>query len=412
MNYDAEIILFMASVIVFISVIAVKAGSRFWIPALLLFLGIGMLFGSDGLGIQFSNPKIAQFIGIIALNIILFSGGMDTNLKEVKDIAKEGVTLATIGVFINTFLTGVFIYLFFHILFHFNSLSVAESMLMAAVMSSTDSASVFSILRSKNIRFKHNIGKILELESGSNDPMAFMLTIFIISYIKMGGASAGEAIMILILQLGIGLIIGFLFGKAAVYFVNKVNIVNSSLYPIMLIGIIFLTYSVSSLAFGNGYLSVYVAGLIFGNAKIIHKNIITTFYDSFVWLWQIVMFFTLGLLVNPHELLDVWSIAVVVGLFMIFVARPAAVFLSLLPFKDFSTKGRLYISWLGLRGAVPIIFATYPLTENIENADLIFNVVFFITILSLLIQGTTASFVAKKLGVLEEAEKVEGQPGK
>lgn len=402
MSVNAEFILFVASVILFISVIAVKAGSRFWIPALLLFLGIGMFFGSDGLGIQFSNPSIAQFVGIVALNIILFSGGMDTHLNDVRPVAGKGIALATVGVLINTLLTGFFIYLFFHIIFHFDSLSVPESMLMAAVMSSTDSASVFSILRSRNIKLKQGIGQILELESGSNDPMAYMLTIFIIGYIQNGGLSFSEAMITLVLQLGVGALLGYMLGKHAVWFVNKVNIVNSALYPILLLGLIFLTFSITNLAKGNGYLAVYIAGLIFGNAKIIHKNIITTFFDSFVWLWQIVMFLTLGLLVNPHELLDVWVIAVAVGLFMILVARPASVFISLLPFRNLSVNCKSYISWMGLRGAVPIIFATYPLTAGIDNADLIFNVVFFITIISLLLQGTTASLFARKLGVLGE----------
>lgn len=406
MTVNAEFILFVASVILFISVIAVKAGSRFWIPALLLFLAIGMFFGSDGLGIQFSNPGIAQFVGIVALNIILFSGGMDTLMTDIKPVAGKGIALATVGVLLNTLLTGLFIYLFFHILFHFESLSIPESMLMAAVMSSTDSASVFSILRSRNIKLKQGIGQILELESGSNDPMAYMLTILIIGYIQNGGISFSDALVTLGLQLGVGVLLGFVLGKLAVWFVNKVNIVNSALYPILLLGLIFLTFSVTNLAQGNGFLAVYIAGLIFGNSKIIHKNIITTFFDSFVWLWQIIMFLTLGLLVNPHELLEVWVIAVAVGLFMILVARPAAVFLSLLPFRNLCTRSKLYVSWMGLRGAVPIIFATYPLTAGIDNAHLIFNVVFFITILSLLLQGTTASLFARKLRVLDETTDI------
>lgn len=405
MFHNAEEILLVASVILIFSIFAGKAGYRFGLPALLLFLGVGMLFGSDGLGIQFSDPHIAQFIGMLALSIILFSGGMDTKVAEIKPIAMQGVVLATVGVLATTFITGGFIYWLSGFTHHYVSLTFPESLLLAAVMSSTDSASVFSILRSKGVYLKQKLRPTLELESGSNDPMAYMLTLILISYIQVGGMNVGEALLSLVIQLIVGSIAGYVFGRLAVYVINKININNESLYPILLLATAFFTFAATTLCKGNGYLAVYIAGLIVGNAKIVHKKSMGTFFDGFAWLWQIVMFLTLGLLVNPHELLPVASIGLAVGLFMIIIARPASVFLCLLPFKNFDLKGKLYISWVGLRGAVPIIFATYPLIAGVNHAGLIFNIVFFITILSLLIQGTTVTYAAKLLNQIDQPEK-------
>ncbi len=403
--HSAEGILLIASVILFFSIFAGKAGYRFGLPALLLFLGVGMLFGSDGLGIQFSNPDMAQFICMLALSIILFSGGMDTKVSEVRPIAAQGVILATVGVLATTAITGGFIYYLSLIATGYETLTLPESMLLAAVMSSTDSASVFSILRSKGVYLKERLRPTLELESGSNDPMAYMLTLLIIAYIQVGGMNLQEAVFQLVIQLVVGAVAGYLLGKLAVYIINHIDIANESLYPILLLTTAFFTFSVTTLCKGNGYLAVYIAGLVVGNAKIVHKKSMGTFFDGFAWLWQIVMFLTLGLLVNPHELLPVAPIGLTVGIFMIIVARPVSVFFCLLPFKNFSLKGKLYISWVGLRGAVPIIFATYPLIAGIEHATMIFNVVFFITILSLLIQGTTVTQAAKWLGLVDEPER-------
>lgn len=403
--HSAEGILLIASVILFFSIFAGKAGYRFGLPALLLFLGVGMLFGSDGLGIQFSNPNIAQFIGMLALSIILFSGGMDTKVGEIRPIASQGVVLATVGVLATTFITGGFIYYLSTLVTGYETLTFPQSLLMAAVMSSTDSASVFSILRSKGVYLKESLRPTLELESGSNDPMAYMLTLLLITYIQMGGMDLQEALFSLVIQLTVGALAGYLIGRLAVWIINEINIDNESLYPILLMATAFFTFAVTTLCKGNGYLAVYLAGLVVGNARIVHKKSIGTFFDGFAWLWQIVMFLTLGLLVNPHELLPVAPIGLTVGLFMIIIARPVSVFLCLIPYKNFSMKGRLYISWVGLRGAVPIIFATYPLIAGVEHAGLFFNVVFFITILSLLIQGTTVTQAAKWLGLVDEPEK-------
>ena len=401
MFQNPEQVLLIASVILFLSIFAGKAGYRFGLPALLLFLGVGMLFGSDGLGIQFSDPNVAQFIGMLALSIILFSGGMDTKVAEVKPIASQGVVLATLGVLATTFITGGFIYWLFGLFGKYVTLTFPESLLLAAVMSSTDSASVFSILRSKGVYLKERLRPTLELESGSNDPMAYMLTLLLIAYIQSGGMNIWEAGLSLVIQLSVGAIAGFLLGRLAVLIINKIDIDNESLYPILLLATAFFTFAATTLCKGNGYLAVYIAGLVVGNAKIVHKKSMGTFFDGFAWLWQIVMFLTLGLLVNPHELLPVTGVGVMVGVFMILIARPISVFLCLIPYKNFSFKGKLYISWVGLRGAVPIIFATYPMIAGIEHAGMFFNIVFFITILSLLIQGTTVTQAAKWLDMVE-----------
>ncbi|MCD8173039.1 MAG: potassium/proton antiporter [Alistipes sp.] len=389
-------ILLVGSILLFGSILAGKAGSRFGIPALLLFLGVGMLFGSDGLGIEFNSPAMAQFIGMMALSIILFSGGMDTSFSEIKPVLGQGIVLAMVGVFVTTLITGTFIWLIFR------EFLFVEALLLAAVMSSTDSASVFSILRSKRQGLKQRLRPMLELESGSNDPMAYMLTILLIQIIKTGDFNVWSSIWIFIMQLSIGAVAGFLIGHLAIRVINKIDIDNRSMYGILLVAFTFFIFSITDLIKGNGYLAVYIAGLVVGNHKIVFKRSMVTFFDGFAWLFQIVMFLTLGLLVNPNELLPVAGIGLLIGVFMIIFARPAAVFLCLAPFKGLTFKGRTYISWVGLRGAVPIIFATYPLLEGIPHARTMFNIVFFITIVSLLIQGTTVSWVAQLLGLATE----------
>lgn len=406
MILDTGNILLIGAILLFFSIIAGKAGFRFGVPVLLLFLGVGMLFGSDGLGIQFNNPAGAQFIGMIALSIILFSGGMDTKYTEIKPILGQGVILATLGVAATTAITGLFIF-WISGFSEFTSLTLIEALLMAAVMSSTDSASVFSILRSKKQGLKEKLRPMLELESGSNDPMAYMLTILLIQIIQTpaGETNIWYSIMMFFVQMSVGAVAGFLLGKVAIWVMNRLNMDNQSLYPILLLAFVFFIFSATELVKGNGYLAVYMAGLVVGNHKMQHQKSVMTFFDGFTWLFQIVMFLTLGLLVNPSDLIPVAGLGLLVGVFMIIFARPISVFLCLLPFRKMSGKAKLYVSWVGLRGAVPIIFATYPLIAQIPQASLIFNVVFFITILSLLIQGTTVSYMAKLLGLTEKEKE-------
>lgn len=408
MVISPENILLVGAILLFLSVLVGKTGAKFGVPALLLFLGVGMLAGSDGFGIYFDSPQIAQFIGTVALCIILFSGGMDTHYREIKPILAPGVTLATLGVLMTTIITGLFIYSLSDLLPGNFQLGLLESMLLAAVMSSTDSASVFSILRSKGISLKERLRPTLELESGSNDPMAYMLTILLIQVIEIGVIDWPHSIVLLFMQLSIGAAAGFALGYAIVWIINRINVPNESLYPVLLFSCVFFVFAFTNLLQGNGYLAVYIAGLVVGNRKLVHKRSLTTFFDGFTWLFQIVMFLTLGLLVNPSELPAVAGVGLLVAIFMIVVSRPISVFTCLLPFRRFTTRARVYISWVGLRGAVPIIFATYPLmSAEIPNARMIFNIVFFVTIVSLLVQGTTVSAMARWLGLVGQSEEKE-----
>lgn len=399
-------ILLIGSILLIASIILSKAGARFGIPTLLVFLIAGMLFGTDGLGLQFDSAEDAQFLGVIALSIILFSGGLDTRFSEIKPILAPGIILSTLGVALTTLFAGIFIYWITNLDAVKITLPLTTSLLLAATMSSTDSASVFNILRSQRMALKHNLRPMLELESGSNDPMAYMLTLVLIQIVSAGGVTATDVISMLFVQFVIGGAVGFLLGKGAVWFINKLRLPNPSLYPIIALGLIFLVYSLTDVCHGNGFLAVYIAGIVIGNSRISYKREVSTFLDGITWLFQIVLFLILGLLVNPHEMLSIAMIGGLIGIFMILVARPLSVMLCLLPFKHINFKSRLFISWVGLRGAAPILFATYPIIADVEGANIIFNIVFFVTILSLIVQGTTLSSIAKALNISEpEPEK-------
>ena len=394
MQISIEIFILIASILLFFSILVGKTGYRFGVPTLLIFLLIGIGSGSEGLGIEFASPDIAQYIGVIALNIILFSGGLDTRFAEIRPVVGKGLILATVGVLLTAIFTGIFIFWITNSVIHSVTFSLLESLLLAGIMSSTDSASVFSILRSRGLSLKKNLRPLLELESGSNDPMAFMLTIVLIQLIQTPEVSGWEVVLLFLKQLILGALSGFLLGKIAVRIINKINLDNDALYSVLLLTVMFFLFGFSSFIGGNGYLAVYAGGLIIGNHRFVHKRSTLRFFDGLTWLFQIIMFLSLGLLVNPSELLPIAGVGLLIGLFMIFLGRPMAVLLSLLPFKDMSFKGRLFVSWVGLRGAVPIIFATYPWISEVPQAKMMFNIVFFITILSLIIQGTTVSTMA------------------
>ena len=405
MIFTAENILLIGSILLFVSIVVGKTGYRFGVPALLLFLLVGMLFGSDGLGLQFHNAKIAQFIGRVALSVILFSGGMDTKFKEIRPILSPGIVLSTVGVFLTALFTGLFIWYLSGMSWTNIHFPLITSLLLASTMSSTDSASVFAILRSQKMNLKHNLRPMLELESGSNDPMAYMLTIVLIQFIQSDGMGTGNIIGSFIIQFLVGAAAGYILGKLAILILNKINIDNQSLYPILLLSFVFFTFAITDLLRGNGYLAVYIAGMMVGNHKITFRKEIATFMDGLTWLFQIIMFLMLGLLVNPHEMIEVAVVALLIGVFMIVIGRPLSVFLCLLPFRKITLKSRLFVSWVGLRGAVPIIFATYPVVANVEGSNMIFNIVFFITIVSLIVQGTSVSFVARLLHLSTPLEK-------
>ena len=407
MNLQIELVLLVLSLLFFLSILAGKASSRFGIPALLLFLGVGMFFGSDGLGIEFENIKVVQVVGTVALCIILFSGGMDTKFSEIKPVINQGIILATAGVFLTALTTGLLIWWIFGMTYESAGIGILTSLLLASTMASTDSASVFSILRSKGLHLKNNLRPMLELESGSNDPVAYVLVITLIGLIKTDMAPSYFHIVFSIsLQLFIGALTGFAIGKLTVFIINRIHIGNDSLYPILVFTSCIFIFSLSYFLKGNGYLAVYIGGLVIGNSKFVHKRSSLNFFDGLAWMSQLLMFLTLGLLVNPRELVPVIVPGLLISSVMIFISRPLSVFISLLPFRKMAIRDKIYVSWVGLRGAVPIIFAIITLAEDVPHSDLIFNIVFVCTLVSLLVQGASLPLMAKWLSLAEKPERV------
>ncbi|MHA6249398.1 potassium/proton antiporter [Pontibacter sp. CAU 1760] len=392
MDLTIENILLIGSILLLISILAGKTSYRFGVPTLLLFLVIGMLAGSDGIGgILFDDPQQAQFVGIISLNFILFSGGLDTNWAAVKPILREGIVLSTLGVFLTAVSLGTFVWLI-------TDFTIYESLLLGSIVSSTDAAAVFSILRSKSLALKSNLRPTLELESGSNDPMAYVLTIAFLTLVINQDQNVLSIIPMFLQQMILGGIAGFAFGVVSKFIINKIKLDFEGLYPVLVIALMFITFSTTDFVGGNGFLAIYICAVYLGNQDLIHKKTILKMFDGLAWLMQIVLFLTLGLLVFPSQIIPTIGIGLLISLFLIMVARPVSVLLSLVFFK-MRMRRRLYISWVGLRGAVPIVFATYPLLAGIEKANLIFNIVFFISVTSVLIQGTTLSLFAKWLRV-------------
>jgi cell volume regulation protein A len=387
MTLTTENILLIGSVLLFISLFAGKTSFKFGVPVLILFISIGMLAGSEGLGgIYFDNPKTAQFIGIVALNFILFSGGLDTDWKLIKPVFWHGVSLSTFGVILTAFAVGLFVWAI-------TDFTIYEGLLLGSIVSSTDSAAVFSILRAKSLALKGNLRPTLELESGSNDPMAYILTIVFTGLVVSQDATILGIIPMFLTQLVLGALIGLIFGKISTWFINHIRLDYEGLYIVLVIAIMFFTFSFTDFVGGNGFLAVYLSSVFLGNQDLIHKKKILKSFDSFAWLMQIILFLTLGLLVFPSQIIPVFGIGLLISVFLIVVARPLSVFISLAPFKV-DIRNRWFLSWVGLRGAVPIVFATYPLLAEAKQANMIFDIVFFVSITSVLIQGTTLSKVA------------------
>lgn len=393
MPIPVEELLLLGSVLLLISIISSKTSYKFGIPTLLLFLAVGMLAGSDGIGgIEFNNYNLAQLIGIVALTFILFSGGLETKWESVKPVLWRGISLSTIGVVI----TALGIALFVQLVTDF---SFTEGLLLGAIVSSTDAAAVFSILRAKNIGLKRNLRPTLELESGSNDPMAFFLTISLTALLTNTSTTVPELIIDFFREMILGAIAGYLMGLFMVKLINGIKLEVDGLYPVLVLALMFLTYGATHFIGGNGFLAIYLAGIYLGNKQFIHKKSLIRFYDGQAWLMQIILFLTLGLLVYPHQIVPLIGIGLLISLFVIFVARPVGVYISLV-FFGMKHREKLFISWVGLRGAVPIVFAIYPLIAGVEKANLIFNLVFFIAVTSIVLQGSTLHKVAAWLHLI------------
>ncbi len=393
------------AVLLLLSIISSKASSKLGIPALLLFLTVGMLAGSEAIGgIEFDDPVLAKSIGDLALTLILFAGGLDTQWQQIRPVLWKGLTLSTVGVVLTMLLLGSFAWF---VLGSFSSFDIGtkgitwlEGLLLGAIVSSTDAAAVFSTLRSSNLALKGDLQPLLELESGSNDPMAVLLTTSLIGIMTTADASIINLGISLIQQLVVGSALGYGFGLGSVWIVNHLRLGTQGLYPDATLALALLTFGVTSIFGGNGFLAVYITGLVLGNRRLVNREIILSFHDGLAWLMQITMFLVLGLLVFPSRLLPIAGVAVAMSLFLMFVARPLSVFLSL-AFTRVSFREKLFISWVGLRGSVPIILATFPLMAGIAQADRVFNVVFFLVLTSVLIQGLSLAPVARWLGLAE-----------
>jgi len=384
--------LILGAALVVLSVFTSKASSRLGIPALLLFLVIGIGAGSHGLGgIQFTSYALAQELGVFALIFILFSGGMSTELKAIRPVLWPALVLSTLGVVIATSFVGFFAY-------YFLNFSLLEGCLLGATIASTDVAAVFTVLRSKNVSLKEGLGPLLELESALNDPMAVFLGVALLGLVGGSEQSVSGLLPLFFQQMIFGSLIGWGSGKCATLFINRIKLEYEGLYPVLSLGWIVLTYAMTQSLGGSGFLAVYIAGIVIGNANLLHRKSLIHFHEGIAWLGQIGMFLAMGLLVNPAELWTIAPLGIALSAFLVFVARPASVFLCLLGSR-FNGREKLMLSWGGLRGAVPIILASYVLAMQIPKATEIFNLVFFVTFFSVLLQGTLIPIVAKWLKV-------------
>ncbi len=387
-----ELVILIASALLLLSILASKISDRFGIPSLLLFLLLGMLAGSEGPGgISFDDAWLAKLIGIVALNFILFSGGLETKLSDIRPIWAEGVSLATIGVL----LTAFFVASFATYVLKFTFL---EGMLLGAIVSSSDAAAVLNILRSNEIHLKNRLRSLLELESGSNDPMAVFLTLGTIRLMTDPHFTLQQLIPQCILEILVGVIMAVLLSRLFLFIINHLKFAYEGLYPVFTLAFVLLIYAITTMAKGNGFLSVYLTALIVGNKEFLYKKTLIRFHEGIAWLMQITMFLILGLLVFPSHMVPIIGAGFFVSVFLIVIARPCSVFIALV-FSRIKINDKFMLSWVGLRGAVPIILATFPLLAHIPKSEIIFNIVFFIVLTSMFIQGTSIADVSRLLRV-------------
>lgn len=394
-SWTAEQILLGAAALLILSVIASKASGQLGVPALVLFLGIGMLAGSEGVGgIYFDNAWIAQAIGVVALAFILFSGGLDTRWQVVRPVLWPGLALSTVGVV----LTAGVLALFATLALGMNPL---EGMLLGAIVSSTDAAAVFAVLRSKGVHLKGPLEPLLELESGSNDPMAVLLTLGLTRLLIEPATPLLELAKLFVEQAVFGLVCGYVIARVAVTVINRIRLGYDGLYSVLTIAVVLVSYAATAVLGGSGFLATYVTGLVMGRYDFVHKRSLARFHDGLAWLMQILMFLTLGLQVYPSRLPQVAETGLVVAVFLIVFARPLSV-LAALCFERLSLRDKIFVAWVGLRGAAPIVLATFPLVAGLSQSNMIFNLVFFIVLASALFQGMLIVPIARLLRVFDD----------
>lgn len=397
-GYSLDFIFLTGSLLLIISVLASKVSSKFGVPALLMFLGIGMLSGVEGPGgIYFYNYPLSAAVGSICLAIIMFDGGIRTLWQSVRPILPLGVSLSFFGTVITGLVTGVFAR-------YALGLTWMEGMILGSIVSSTDAAAVFSILRARRLSLKGTLKQTLEFEAASNDPVAVLLTVGFLSIATgtMGGEGnvVGQFSLFFLMQAGFGFLFGWLGAKIIRRITNTVDIEFEGLYGVLFLGLGVCLFAATSGAGGSGFLAVYMAGIILGNSELLHKGSVTRFLDGIAWLCQILVFLTLGLLVTPTRLFEIWKDGLILSGFLMLAARPISVFIASSFFR-LSMQERLFISWIGLRGVAPVILATLPWSVGIPKAEYFFNLVFFVVLSSVIAQGISIPFIAKILGVTE-----------
>jgi len=386
------VIFIVFSTLVILSIYTIKLSNRFGIPSLVLFLAIGMLAGSDGLGgITFDNPSLVRSLGITALALILFSGGLDTEWSAIRPIMWQGVSLSTIGVLITALLIGMFVA-------WVQGFSFLEGLLLGAIVSSTDAAAVFMVLRARRTKIPRRLIQLLEFESGSNDPMAVVLTIALIRLLMEPSTSFGELVVFFVMQMGVGTVIGIAMGEIMRRLFNALDLELEGIYPVLSLALALLTYGLTDYLDGSGFLAVYLAGLVMARKPFTHQQSVLRFHDGLAWLMQVTMFLALGLQVFPARLVPIAGVGILISLFLIFIARPASVHAAL-AFSPMSFREQTLVAWAGLRGAVPIILATFPLVAGLEKADMIFHLVFFIALTSVVMQGTAIPWLTRLLKI-------------
>lgn len=387
-------IILVSAILILLGVISSKLSARVGLPVLVLFLLVGMLAGEDGIaGISFNNAEAAHALGTLALAIILFDGGLQTPTSSIKQVWKPASALATVGVLLTAEITGL-------VATYILDLPVLQGVLLGAIVGSTDAAAVFALLRSAGIHLNKKLKSTLEIESASNDPMAIFLTVGLLEMLVNDMPIGLGLLQLFAQQMGVGAVCGFLIGKVSVWFINRIKLNASGLYLVMVTAFGLLSFGLSATLGGSGFLAVFITGVILGNSKFVYKRGIFLFHDGLAWLGQITMFVVLGLLINPSSLVDVWLEGLLIALALIFVARPLAV-APILKLFGFNNRETLFVSWVGLRGSVPIILAIFPLLFGLSGAELIFNVVFFVVLISATLQGSTMPWMAKKLSLIE-----------
>ncbi|MDM7993539.1 MAG: potassium/proton antiporter [Candidatus Fermentibacter sp.] len=388
----SPVMILAAGLLIFLGALAHRLSERIGVPALLLFLGIGMLAGSDGIGgISFDDPDAANSVGVFALAFILFSGGLDTDWRSVRPVLGRALLLATAGVIVTALLVGFFCRFVL-------GMPLFDGLLLGAIISSTDAAAVFAIMKSRRVRLKGNLKPLLELESGSNDPMAVFLTITVLGFATGSAASWTSSVVSLVVNMTLGIITGVASGFLASAAFNRLRLASEGLYPVLSLSVVLITYGLCNTLGGNGFLAVYACGIVMGNRDFLHKRGLARFHDGVGWLMQIMLFVVLGLLVYPSRIPGVAGTALLVALFLMVAARPAAVFISLIG-SAFTIREKALVAWTGLRGAVPVVLATFPYLAGYPNSDILFDAVFFVVVLSALLQGRTLMPVARLLGV-------------